>query len=118
VSVNQTALYIADAPSQLIELSARHTTHDWAYALSELGRMAAADELAWILQGAALTCIFLGMGVSAWGAVRVTFEGERAEHVESFLEGRPVVGPGNYDEWMQQEAPDPSTEETAPPGSG
>jgi len=115
VSANQTSVYIADAVAPSMVIGPGHVAHDWAIALAHFGRLGAADELAWIVQGAALTCVFLGMGVAAWGAIRVLFEREKVAHTESFLERRPVVGPAKYDEWMRDQGPETSA--PAPPSA-
>lgn len=108
VSAHETGAYVGDATLQTIRISQFHTNHDWAFALGELGRLSAADELAWIVQAASLVCLLVAMGVASWGAVRAAFEGQQAaEHADSYLRRAPAYARDGYEEWVrsQPEAP-------------
>jgi len=105
LSAGETAAYIADAAVQTMVIGPGHMQHDWAIALTTLDRMAAADELAWIVQAAALVCIFLGMGVAAFGAVRAVMESESASRADVFLDRKPIHGRIEYDEWARADSP-------------
>ncbi len=115
VSAAETSAYIGDAVAQTIVLGPGHAGHDWAIALSGFGKMGAVEELAFIAEAFAIVCILIGMGVAAWGAVKVTFERDSVEHADSFLERRPSFAPVEYDEWVRQQ-PDGSA--PAPPTAG
>ena len=104
VSAAETSAYIGDAVVQTIVPGPGHTGHDWAIALSGLGKMGAVEELAFVIQAFAIVCILIGMGVAAWGAVKATFERAAVEHAESFLERRPTFAPAEYDEWVRRQA--------------
>ncbi|MRR12375.1 hypothetical protein EG835_07910, partial [bacterium] len=90
LSAHETSAYIADAAAQTIKISPYHVAHDWALALTELGRLGAADELAWIVQAFALLCVLVAMGVAALGVVHAVFEYENVEKVDALLV-RPTV---------------------------
>ncbi len=115
VSAAETSAYIGDAVTETIVLGPGHTGHDWAIALSGLGKMGAVEELAFVVQAFAIVCILLGMGVAAWGAVKATFERVSVEHAESFLERRPTFAPAEYDEWVRQQT---DRSAPAPPAAG
>lgn len=101
LSAHDTGTYIADAIGKTITISRYHTVHDWGYALESLGRITAADELAWAVQAAALACVFIAVGVASLGAVRAVFEYERVRDVDSYLEGRPNLEQYGYEEWAR-----------------
>lgn len=107
VSAHATALYVADAPTQLIRLSAGHTAHDWGFVLGGQGldRMAAADELAWVLQAAALICILAGLGFAAWGSTRALMEKPKVAEADAYLERRPVLR-DDGDAWRPEDLRD------------
>ena len=115
VSAAETSTYIADAVTQTIVLGPGHTGHDWAIVLEGLGKMAAVEELAFVVQVFAIVCILVGMGIAAWGAVRATLERDLVEHVDSFLERRPSFAPAEYDEWVRQQ---PGGSAPPPPAAG
>lgn len=115
LSAGETAAYIADAAAQTMIIGPGHVQHDWAFALTALDKMGAADELAWIFQAAALACIFIGMGVAAIGAVRVVAEAQAAPRVDVYLERKPVQGRIEYDEWARSQS---STGAPQPPSAG
>jgi hypothetical protein len=104
VSAGETSAYIADAVTQTMVIGPGHSQHDWAIALTSLDKMPAVDELAWIVQAAALVCNFVGMGVAAIGAVRAIMESEAATHVDVYLERKPVRGRIEYDEWARSQS--------------
>lgn len=116
LSAGETAAYIADAAAQTIVIGPGHTEHDWAIALTALDRLAAADELAWIVQAAALLCIFIGMGVAAFGAVRAVAETQTASQVNVYLERKQVQGRVEFDEWARAESAGQSS--PPPPSTG
>ena len=105
VSTHETAAYVGDATLRTIQISQFHVDHDWAIALTALDRLSAADELAWVLQAAALVFMLLAMGVSAWGAVSATFETQQAdENAEVYLHRAPARAREGYDEWARSQA--------------
>jgi hypothetical protein len=95
LSAHEVSRYVADAPFETIKFAASHTVHDWAFALgpSGLDRLSAADELAWTLQAIALACVFISMGVAAWGAVRAILERPNVDRAEAYLVRKPVFEP-------------------------
>ena len=110
LSAHETSAYIADAIGHTMTISPYHLTHDWALALGELGRLSAADELAWIVQAAALVCVLIAMGAAALGAVRAVFEYEHADVAETYLQRAPVTRRNGYEEWALQHPPAPIRE--------
>lgn len=114
VSAGETSAYIADAVSQTIVPGPGHPGHDWAIALNALGRMGAADELAFMVQALAIVCILAGMGVAAWGAVKSMLERETVTKADIYLERKPTFGLTGYDEWAREQADAPPP----PPASG
>ena len=115
VSAAETSAYIADAVSQTIVPGPGHTGHDWAIALNALGKMGAADELAFMVQSLAIVCILAGMGVAAWGAVKTLLDRESAPKTDIYLERKPTFGAVGFDDWSrerQAETPPP------PPAAG
>lgn len=101
VSAHETGRYMGDAIAQTMQISPYHEIHDWAFALGELGKVPAADELAWIMQAAGLVCVFVAMGVAALGGMHGMFEYEHVEQVESYLERRPAQQRDGYEEWVR-----------------
>ena len=114
LSAGETAAYIADATAPTMVIGPGHIEHDWAIALTTLDKMAAVDELAWIVQAAALVCILVGMGVAAFGAVRAITESHTASAVDVYLERKPVQDRGGYDEWARAQ----SGNQASPPSAG
>jgi hypothetical protein len=114
LAAGETAAYIADAAAPTMVIGPGHVEHDWAIALTTLDRMAAVDELAWIVQAAALVCIFVGMGVAAIGAVRAVMEKQTASRVDIYLERKPAQERGGYDDWARAQ----SGSQAPPPSAG
>ncbi len=106
LSAGETAAYIADATARTMVIGPGHLDHDWAIALTALDRLAAADELAWIVQAAALVCIFVGIGTAALGVVRVLMEQESASRPDAYLIRKPAYGRVEYDEWARSQSVD------------
>lgn len=103
VSAGETSAYIADAVVQTIVPGPGHTGHDWAIALTALGRMGAVEELALMVQVLAVACILIGMGVAAWGTVKAVLEHETVSKPDIYLERRPIFGTVGYDEWSREQ---------------
>lgn len=110
VSAGETSAYIGDAVSRTIQISPYHIEHDWAFALEALGRLSAADELAWVIQAAAIVCMLAAMGVSAFGAVRAVFEYQEAEETHAYTRAA-VPRRNGYEEWVLQQPPAPIREQ-------
>jgi hypothetical protein len=64
-SAQQVAVYVADAPTQLLPLIGGH--HDWAYILGRLGLMHRADMLATIVLWFGATLLIAGIVACLWG---------------------------------------------------
>lgn len=114
VSAGETSAYIADAVVQTITPGPGHTGHDWAIALTSLGRMGAVDELAFMVQALAIVCILVGMGVAAWGAVKAMLEHDNLTKADIYLERRPTFGAADYNQWSREQ---PTHEPPAPPAA-
>lgn len=114
VSAHETGRYIGDAVLQTIQISPYHLTHDWAIALDALGKTAAADELAWVMQAIGLGCVFVAMGVAAIGGIRGLFEYEHVERTASYLERRPAQPHEGYEDWVRNGSAPPSVQERLP----
>ena len=110
VSAGETSTYIADAVAQTIIPGPGHTGHDWAMALTALGRMGAVEELAFMVQSLAIVCILVGMGVAAWGAVKAMLEHETVTKADIYLERKPSFNTAGYDQWAREQH-----SETPPP---
>jgi hypothetical protein len=111
VSAHDTSAYIGDAVAQQLTLMPYHATHDWAFALGELGRLSAANELSWMAQSIAIACILAAMGAAAFGAVRSLMEiDEHVQRTDAYLERRPEIDRHGYDEWVREHEPAPATE--------
>lgn len=106
VSAGETSAYIADAVSQTIVPGPGHTGHDWAIALTTLGKMGAVDELAFMVQSLAIVCILAGMGIAAWGAVKAVMEREIVTKADVYLERKPTFGVATYDQWAREQHAD------------
>lgn len=115
VSAGETSAYIADAVVQTVIPGPGHTGHDWAIALTALGKMGAVDELAFMVQVLAIVCILVGMGVAAWGAVKAMLEHETVTKADIYLERRPTFGAADYSQWSREQ---PTHEPPAPPAAG
>lgn len=103
VSAHETSAYVADAGVGAIRISQYHVAHDWTYALGELGRLGAANELALVIQAAAIIFMLAAMGVCAIGAVIALSETQRARRTEAFLETLPVRSRAGYEEWVRSQ---------------
>lgn len=92
VSAHETGVYIADAPTGLIDLGFGHAVHDWALALGPngLGRVDAAGELGWFVQALGLVFVLAGIGFATWGAARALMERPAVEQTQAYLERMPV----------------------------
>lgn len=110
LSAHETSAYIADAAARTVAVSPYHLAHDWNLALGQLGKLAAADELALIVQAAAIVCVLAAMGVAALGAVRGIFEYDRVATVDSQLAWAPAPLRNGYEEWVLQQPPAPIRE--------
>lgn len=67
-SAQQVAVYVADAPSQLLPLLGGD--HDWAFILGRLGLLDRAHELAAATRWSGVLLLLAGLGTCAWGLVR------------------------------------------------
>lgn len=103
VSAAETSAYVADAGVGTVQISQYHLTHDWSYVLGELGRLGAANELALVIQGAAIVFTFAAMGACAIGAVRALFEAQRDRRTDAFLDTLPIRSRAGYEEWVRSQ---------------
>lgn len=110
VSAAETGVYIGDAIAPTIQISRYHSMHDWAFALDSLGRLGAADELAWAVHAAAISCALAALGVAALGAVRAAFEHREAAEAEAYIVQTTATRRNGYEEWVLQQPQAPIRE--------
>jgi hypothetical protein len=67
-SAQQVAVYVADAPYQLLPLLGGE--HDWAFILGRLGILDRAEAVATVVRGLGVVLLLSGMAACLWGLAR------------------------------------------------